>query len=39
MEVVALAVLEDGQIDGYDGLDNQLSSKGIQKFTNIIGIS
>jgi hypothetical protein len=39
MEVVALAVLEDGQIDGYDGLDNQLSSKGIQKFTNILGIS
>ena len=39
LTVVALAVLEDGDIDGYDGLDNQLSSKGIKKYTNIIGIS
>jgi hypothetical protein len=37
--VVALAVLEDGDIDGYDGLDDQLSSKDIKKFTKIIGIS
>lgn len=37
--VVALAVLEDGQIDGYDGLDNQMDKKTIQKYTNIIGIS
>jgi hypothetical protein len=37
--VVALAVLEDGDIDGYDGLDDQLSSKDIKKYTNIIGIS
>ena len=36
--VVALAVLEDGQIDGYDGLDKQMKSKDIQTFTNIIGI-
>lgn len=39
MEVVALAVLEDGQIDGYDGLDKQINSKDIKTFTNIIGIS
>jgi hypothetical protein len=39
MEVVALAVLDDEDIDGYDGLDKQLSSKDIKKFTNIIGIS
>lgn len=39
MEVVALAVLEDGEIDGYDGLDAQISSKDIETFTNIIGIS
>jgi hypothetical protein len=39
MEVVALAVLEGGQIDGYDGLDKQISSKDIKTFTNIIGIS
>lgn len=37
--VVALTVLEDGKIDGYDGLDNQMNSKDIQTFTNIIGIS
>jgi hypothetical protein len=39
MEVVALAVLENGRIDGYDGLDKQLSSKDIKTFTDIIGIS
>ena len=38
MEVVALAVLNDGQIDGYDGLDKQISSKDIKIFTDIIGI-
>jgi hypothetical protein len=39
MEVVALAVLDDGQIDGYDGLDKQINAKDIKTFTNIIGIS
>lgn len=38
MEVVALAVLDGGKIDGYDGLDDQMSSKDIKTFTNIIGI-
>jgi hypothetical protein len=37
--VVALAVLEDGRIDGYDGLDKKISKKDIDTFTNIIGIS
>jgi len=39
LEVVALAVLKNGRIDGYDGLDKQISSGDINKFTNIIGIS
>jgi hypothetical protein len=39
MVVVALAVLEEGQIDGYDGLDKQISKKDIKKYTEIIGIS
>jgi hypothetical protein len=39
LEVVALAVLDNGQIDGYDGLDKQMSKKEIDTFTNIIGIS
>jgi hypothetical protein len=39
MEVVALAVLDNGMIDGYDGLDKQLNKKEIDTFTNIIGIS
>ena len=39
MVVVALAVLEDGKIDGYDGLDKQISKKDIKKYTEIIGIS
>jgi len=34
-----LAVLPEGQIDGYDGLDKQISKKDIDTFTNIIGIS
>lgn len=37
--VVALAVLEDGRVDGYDGLDKQMSKKDINTFTNIVGIS
>jgi len=38
LEVVALAVLDGGEIDGYDGLDKQMSAKDIKTFTNIIGI-
>ncbi len=37
--VTALAVLPGGQIDGYDGLDKQISKKDIDTFTNIIEIS
>jgi hypothetical protein len=37
--VVALAILEDGKIDGYDGLDNQIKLSDIQKYNEIIGIS
>ena len=37
--VVALAVLENGKIDGYDGLDKQINQKDIKTFTNIVGIS
>jgi hypothetical protein len=37
--VVALAVMDNGRIDGYDGLDKQISSKDIKTFVNIIGIS
>lgn len=39
MEVVALVILKDGQIDGYDGKDNQITRKDINKFTEIIEIS
>jgi len=39
MVVVALAVLNNGKIDGYDGLDKQIKTKDIKIFTNIIGIS
>lgn len=39
MIVVALAVLEDGKVDGYDGLDKQIKDKDIKTYTNIIGIS
>jgi hypothetical protein len=39
LQTVALAVLSDGRIDGYDGLDKQISSKDIKTFTDIIGIS
>jgi hypothetical protein len=38
LEVVALAILEDGQIDGYDGLDKQINAKDIKTFTDIIGV-
>lgn len=37
--VVALVVLENGQIDGYDGLDKQMNNETIQKYIKIIGIS
>lgn len=37
--VVALAVLPKGQIDGYDGLDKQLTKKDITTYTGILGIS
>jgi len=37
--VTALAVLPKGQIDGYDGLDKQISKKDVNTFTNVIGIS
>lgn len=37
--VVALAVFEDGKIDGYDGLDKQMGSSTIKKYNKIIGIS
>ncbi len=39
MVVVALAVLSNGKIDGYDGLDKQISTKDIKTYTDIIGIS
>jgi hypothetical protein len=39
LKVVALAVLENGQIDGYDGLDKQINKSNIKKYTSIIGIT
>ena len=36
--VVALAVLPNGMIDGYDGLDDQMSSGDIKTFTKITGL-
>jgi hypothetical protein len=43
MEVTALAVLSDnkrsGQIDGYDGLDDQINKNDISTYINILGIS
>lgn len=39
LEVVALAVLANGEVDGYDGHDKQIKKKDIKTFTNIIGIS
>jgi hypothetical protein len=38
MGVTALAVLDNGKIDGYDGLDKQIPEKDINTFTKIIGI-
>jgi hypothetical protein len=38
MVVTALAILDDGQIDGYDGNDNQIDSEDITTFKDIIGI-
>lgn len=38
MVVVALTVLPNGKIDGYDGLDKKISSKNIKAFNDIIGI-
>jgi len=37
--VVALAVLDNGKIDGYDGKDKQISKDNIKEYTSIIGIS
>ena len=37
--VVALAVLDNGEIEGYDGEDNKIEQKDIKTFTGIIGIS
>jgi hypothetical protein len=37
--VVALAILENGKIDGYDGLDKQMKSPDIKTYTEILGIS
>jgi hypothetical protein len=39
MVVVALAVLPNDKIDGYDGLDKQINTKDIKTYTDIIGIS
>ena len=39
LEVVALAVLENGKIEGYDGKDKQLSPPSVKKYISIIGIS
>lgn len=37
--VVALTVVGEDKIDGYDGLDRQMSGQDIKKYTSIIGIS
>jgi hypothetical protein len=39
MIVVALAVFQNGKMDGYDGLDKQIVKKDISTYTNILGIS
>lgn len=36
--VTALALLPNGTVDGYDGLDKQLSQSEVTKFMDIIGI-
>jgi hypothetical protein len=38
MVVVALAVIKNDKIDGYDGLDKQISQSDINTFTSILGI-
>lgn len=42
MKVVALVVLSDGKIDGYDGLDNRMDSgtsqSNVDKFRKIVGV-
>jgi len=38
MLVVAIAVLDDGQLDVYDGLDNQVSSSDVEKYREIMSI-
>lgn len=37
--VCAIAVLPDGQMDAYDGLDKQLSTSDTEKFTKIVGLA
>lgn len=37
--VVALAVINENTIDGYDGLDRQMSKQDVKKYSSIIGIS
>ena len=39
MIVVALAVLDNGMMDGYDGLDKQIKKSDIKTYTDIIGVS
>ncbi len=39
MLIVALAVLSDGQFDGYTSLNNQIPASDIKKYNSIIGIS
>lgn len=39
LTVVALAVLKNGKINGYDGLDRQMNKKTIDAYTRILGIS
>jgi len=38
LEVVALAVLKNKKIDGYDGLDKQISNKDIDTYKQILGL-
>lgn len=38
LEVVALAVLPNKKIDGYDGLDKQIPKKGIDTYKQILGL-
>lgn len=38
MLVTAIAVYDDGELEGYDGTDNELNENEISKFVNILGI-